>query len=223
MTDQLLALLSALGLVLGLIVAIGGQNAFLLRQGVRKEHVGVVVLIFAVSDAILQTAGVLGVSTLVERLPLLEPIARWAGASFLVGYAFISARRALRGGGGGLQAAPEDADQLGEGGGGAVATKSRAGTASLRRIAIGAIAVTWLNPHALVETTIVIGSVSTPFAEHGLWFLAGGILASTLWFVCFGYGARLLAPLLRTERSWRILDGAIAVIMLGIACALVLG
>lgn len=224
MTDQIFAFLSALGLVLGLIVSIGGQNAFLLRQGVAKEHVGIVVLVFAVSDAVLQTVGVLGVSTLVERVSILEPIARWAGALFLLGYAALSIRRAFRGGGG-LEAA---SDSVGAHDSEAVAThasstavKTRRST--FRRALLGAVVVTWLNPHALVETTVVIGSVSTQFGDHRLLFLLGGITASTLWFVAFGYGARLLAPLLRTERAWRILDGGIAVVMIAIAIALVTG
>lgn len=222
MTDQIFAFLSALGLVLGLIISIGGQNAFLLRQGIRKEHVGVVVLVFSASDALLQAAGVLGVSTLVERVPILEPIARWAGALFLVGYAVFSARRALRGGGGGLEAGSgaRDSERLSKSGSGTLVQTRRS---SLRKALLGAVVVTWLNPHAIVETTVVIGSVSTQFGEHRMLFLLGGITASTLWFVAFGYGARLLAPLLRTERAWRFLDGGIAIVMIAIAVVLVTG
>ncbi|HIY66412.1 MAG TPA: LysE family transporter [Candidatus Agrococcus pullicola] len=213
------AFLSALGLVLGLIVSIGGQNAFLLRQGVRKEHVGIVVLVFAVSDAILQAAGVFGIATLVERLPVLETIARWAGALFLLGYAFFSARRAIRGGGS-LEEAPET-----NAGAPSQAGITLVGTArsTRRRAFLGAVVVTWLNPHALVETTVVIGSVSTQFGPDRLLFLLGGITASTVWFVAFGYGTRLLAPFLRTERAWRVLDGGIAAIMVAIATVLVTG
>lgn len=218
-TDQIFAFLSALGLVLGLIVSIGGQNAFLLRQGVRKEHVGTVVLVFVVSDAVLQAAGVLGIATLVERWPVLETIARWAGALFLLGYAFFSARRAVRGGGSLVEAPEPNGDEPSTAG----TTLVTSARSSRRRALMGAVIVTWLNPHALVETTVVIGSVSTQFGPDRLLFLLGGVTASTLWFIAFGYGARLLAPLLRTERAWRVLDGGIAIIMVAIAFVLVTG
>ncbi|MCR8671824.1 LysE/ArgO family amino acid transporter, partial [Agrococcus sp. HG114] len=103
---------------------------------------------------------------------------------------------------------------------GGVATRARPGRlATLATI----LAVTWLNPHALVETTVVLGSVAATHGDARWWFLVGGITASTLWFVAFGYGARYLAPLLRTERAWRVLDGGIAVVMVGIAITLVAG
>ena len=227
MTLQLLAFLSALGLVLGLIVSIGGQNAYLLRQGIRKQHVGALVLLFAASDAVLQTAGVLGISHLVEAVPMLGTVARWAGAAFLVGFAVVSARRAWRGGGSMTADAPDEMPAASpEGAGGAaVLTRSRtkAKPATLRSVLLGGVLVTWLNPHAIVETTVVIGSVSTQFGDDRLWFLLGGICASTIWFVAFGYGARFLAPLLRTERAWRILDAGIAVVMIALALMLVVG
>jgi len=213
MDQGLIALLSGLGLCLGLIISIGAQNAVVLRQGLRREHVGIVVLVCVVSDAILQVIGVAGVATLVTSHPWLETVARWAGAVFIVGFAIVSARRAWRGGGS-LEAAPE------AGGGAPVATRTR----SSRLAVLGTIlAVTWLNPHALVETTVVMGSVAATHGDARWWFMVGGITASTLWFVGFGYGARYLAPLLRTERAWRILDGAIAAVMLVIAVTLVLG
>ncbi|MCH1882616.1 LysE/ArgO family amino acid transporter [Agrococcus sp. ARC_14] len=226
MEQGIVALLSGFGLCLGLILSIGAQNAIVLRQGLRREHVGIVVLVCVVSDAILQTVGVAGVATLVTAHPWLETLARWAGAVFIVGFALLSARRAWRGGGS-LEAAP---DAPADAGGapsastasapGTVATRTRSGRmATLLTI----LAVTWLNPHALVETTVVMGSVAGTHGDARWWFLAGGVTASTLWFVGFGYGARYLAPLLRTERAWRILDGGIAVVMLVIAVTLVLG
>ncbi|MCK6081235.1 LysE family transporter [Microbacterium sp. EYE_5] len=218
-TPELLALLSGLGLCLGLIVSIGAQNAIVLRQGLRREHVGLVVLVCVVSDAILQTIGVAGIATIVTAHPWLETLARWAGAAFIVGFAFVSARRAWRGGGS-LEAAADDADAP-AGAPGAVLTKPRTATRTATLLTI--LAVTWLNPHALVETTVVLGSVAGTHGDARWWFLAGGIAASTLWFVVFGYGARYLAPLLRTERAWRILDGGIAVVMVIIAAGLVLG
>ncbi|MCR8670222.1 LysE/ArgO family amino acid transporter, partial [Agrococcus sp. HG114] len=107
MTPELLALLSGLGLCLGLIVSIGAQNAVVLRQGLRREHVGLVVAVCVVSDALLQVIGVAGVATLVTAQPWLETVARWAGALFILGFAAVSARRAWRGGGS-LEAAPPD-------------------------------------------------------------------------------------------------------------------
>jgi L-lysine exporter family protein LysE/ArgO len=226
-TPELLALVSGLGLCLGLIVSIGAQNAVVLRQGLRREHVGMVVLVCVVSDAILQTIGVAGFATLVTSQPWLETAARWAGALFIAGYAFVSARRAWRGGGT-LEAAADETPVAPEPAASAssVATATRpvvrtrpTRTATLLTI----LAMTWLNPHALVETTVVLGSVAATHGPDRWWFLAGGVAASTLWFVVFGYGARYLAPLLRTERAWRILDAGIAVVMVGIAITLVLG
>ncbi|WP_020096951.1 LysE/ArgO family amino acid transporter [Microbacterium sp. 11MF] len=219
-SPDLAAFLSALGLCLGLIVSIGAQNAIVLRQGLRREHVGIVVLVCVVSDAILQTLGVAGVATLVTAHPWLETLARWAGAVFIAGFAIVSARRAWRGGGS-LDAAPDDQATDAAAAGGTVLARPRTATRTATLLTI--LAVTWLNPHALVETTVVLGSVAATHGDARWFFLAGGITASTLWFVLFGYGARYLAPLLRTERAWRILDGGIAVIMLVIAVTLVLG
>lgn len=218
-SPELIALLSGLGLCLGLIVSIGAQNAIVLRQGLRREHVGIVLLVCVVSDAILQTLGVAGVATLVTAHPWLETLARWAGAAFIVGFALVSARRAWRGGGS-LEAAGDEktTDAAAPG---TVLTRPRVATRTATLLTI--LAVTWLNPHAIVETTVVLGSVAATHGDARWFFLAGGIAGSTLWFVVFGYGARYLAPLLRTERAWRILDGGIAVIMLVIAVTLVLG
>lgn len=225
MTPELVALLSGLGVTLALIVSIGAQNAIVLRQGLRREHVGLVVLVCVVSDVILQTIGVAGVATAVAAQPWLETVGRWVGAVFLVGFAAFSARRAWRGGGS-LEAAPAEAD-VGGATTAAVATRTRptrTRTRTSRLAMLGTIlAVTWLNPQALLETTVVLGSIAAPHGDARWWFLVGGIAASTLWFVCFGYGARYLAPLMRTERAWRILDAGIAVVMLAIAVMLVAG
>lgn len=219
MDPSIVALLSGLGLCLGLIVSIGAQNAVVLRQGLRREHVGLVVLVCVVSDAILQAIGVAGLATLVTSQPWLETVARWAGALFILGYALLSARRAWRGGGS-LEAAAEEPAAADGSGGVAVATRTRRS----RLVTLGTIlAVTWLNPHAIVETTVVLGSVAATHGAERWWFLVGGIAGSTVWFVVFGYCARFLGPLLRTERAWRILDGAIAAVMVVIAITLVAG
>jgi L-lysine exporter family protein LysE/ArgO len=217
MTPELLALLTGLGVCLGLIISIGAQNAIVLRQGLRREHVGLVVGVCIASDVVLQSIGVAGVATVVAAHPWLETVGRWAGAIFLVGFAAVSARRAWRGGGS-LEAAPDGEREAAAGG--AVATSTRSSRLSTL---VTILAVTWLNPQALVETTVVLGSIAAPFGDARWWFLAGGIAAASLWFVVFGYGARYLAPLMRTERAWRILDGGIAVVMLVIAASLVAG
>ena len=216
MDPALAALLAGFALCFGLIVSIGAQNAVVLRQGLRREHVGLVVAACVISDAILQVVGVAGVATLVTAHPWLETVARWAGAVFILGFAAMSAGRAWRGGGS-LAAAPGEAQGSG---GGAVRTRTR--TSRLAMLAT-ILAVTWLNPHAVVETTVVLGSVAATHGDERWWFLAGSTAASTLWFAGFGYGARYLAPLLQTERAWRILDGGIALVMLVIAVTLVAG
>lgn len=278
MDQGIVALLSGFALCLGLILSIGAQNAVVLRQGLRREHVGIVVLVCVVSDAILQAVGVAGMATLVTAQPWLETLARWAGAAFIVGFAVLSIRRAIRGGGS-LEAAPDEpAEPQGAGpavmpvdaaasagaatttgaitsprrattdgpvaiagpaaSAGSAASAGPAASAGARTIVadgtkrtrsgrmtafLTILAVTWLNPHAIVETTVVLGSVAGTHGDARWWFLAGGIAASTIWFVGFGYGARYLAPLLRTERAWRILDGGIAIVMLVIAVMLVTG
>lgn len=212
---SLAAFLAGLAICLGLIISIGAQNSYVLRQGIRREHVGAIVLACIASEIVLQTAGVAGVGVLVEHVPWLDGVARWAGAIFLVGYAVVCARRAWRGGGS-LVEAPADAD-AGSGAGG-VAVRQRT---SRRTAVLTILALTWLNPHALIETTLVMGSIAATHGDARWSFLVGGLVASAIWFVGFGYGARFLAPIMRTERAWRILDACIAVVMLGIAVGLV--
>lgn len=207
------AFLAGLAICLGLIISIGAQNSYVLRQGIRREHVGAIVIACIASEIVLQTAGVAGVGVLVTHVPWLDGVARWAGAIFLVGYAFMCARRAWRGGGT-LVAAPDEAVE----GSGGVAVRQRT---SRRTAVLTILALTWLNPHALIETTLVMGSIAATHGDARWSFLVGGLVASAIWFVGFGYGARFLAPVMRTERAWRILDAGIAVVMLGIAVALV--
>ncbi|MFJ6113037.1 LysE/ArgO family amino acid transporter [Agrococcus sediminis] len=222
MDQQLIALASGLGASLGLIIAIGAQNVHVLRQGMRREHVGLVIAICAVSDALLETAGVAGLGAVISGIPWLEAVARWGGALFLLVYAALAARRAWRGDDR-LELAPEP---VGEG---EAAPGAPAGTAVARRsasalsVAGTTLAITWLNPHVYLDTVVLLGSVSTGFAEDRWWFLAGSIAGSVVWFTALGLGARLLAPVLRTRRAWRILDAGIAAVMLAIAIALVAG
>jgi L-lysine exporter family protein LysE/ArgO len=191
------------GLLLGasLIVAIGAQNAFVLRQGLERRHVLAVATVCAVSDALLITAGVAGLGTLVERAPTLLAVATFGGAAFLVAYGALSFRRALQSEE--LRPAAEGRTTLG----GTLAT---------------ALALTWLNPHVYLDTVVLIGALSARHAPAAAAaFGAGAALASAVWFYGLGYGARVAAPLFASRLAWRILDVLIALVMWGIAARLV--
>lgn len=210
----MLSALAGLGLGLSLIIAIGAQNVFVLRQGIRREHVLAVVIVCAVSDAVLIIAGVAGLGYLLSVVPWLVDAARWFGALFLVGYAVLAARRAL-------VSADDDAQTVQATD--ASAASSPSDTRSrLWPVILTTLALTWLNPHVYLDTVLLLGSIAATHGANRWWFAAGAVLASMLWFVSLGFGARLLGRWLRTPRAWRILDGAIAVIMLGIAVSLVM-
>ncbi len=186
-----------------LIVAIGAQNAFVLRQGLRRRHVALVVSVCALSDVVLIVAGVAGIGTVVERAPAVLVVLRWLGAAFLLGYGLLAARRALRGGH--LEAAADR--QLGP--------SAVLGTA---------LAFTWLNPHVYLDTVLLLGSVANTHGTTGRWwFGAGASLASAVWFAALGYGARTLSPVFRRPGAWRVLDGGIAVMMVALAASLLVG
>jgi L-lysine exporter family protein LysE/ArgO len=200
--------LAGLGLMLSLIVAIGAQNLFVLRQGLRREHVGLVVAICAASDAALTIAGVAGMGAVVSSHPTLVTIVRWAGAAFLVIYGLMAARRALR---------PGALDGVAATDGPGAAT-----LAGVATVATTCLALTWLNPHVYLDTVFLVGTIGAQHASPVL-FTVGAVTASIGWFTALGYGARALAPVLGTPRAWRILDGIIAVVMIVIAVTLVLG
>ncbi|KQW28910.1 amino acid transporter [Rhizobium sp. Root274] len=186
---------STAGFLLGLslIVAIGAQNAFILRQGLRREHVLPLVLTCAVSDALLIALGVGGFATVLANLVWLEPLMRYAGAAFLLVYAFRSLKSALIGGN-------------------ALTAAANSGT-SLRAALLTCLALTWLNPHVYLDTVVLLGSISTRYAGWEPAFALGATSASFVFFFSLGYGARLLAPLFAKPIAWRILDGLIAVVM----------
>ncbi|MEV6773688.1 LysE/ArgO family amino acid transporter [Nocardia sp. NPDC051030] len=195
-----LAGISGLGFGLSLIVAIGAQNAFVLRQGIRREHVLPVVAVCALSDVVLMTVGVAGFGVVVEKAPMLLTMAKYAGAAFLIGYAFLAAKRAF------------SASGLTAGGGAPIALGAAITTC---------LAVTWLNPHAYLDTMVLLGSFASTYAAPDRWFLAAGaILGSIIWFVSLGFGARLLAPLFAKPKAWRILDSGIAFVMVSLAIGL---
>ena len=199
----LIAALTGLGFGLSLIVAIGAQNAFVLRQGLRREHVGVVVAICAVSDLVLIGAGVAGVGALVERIPPLLLAVRLGGAAFLFGYAVLAGRRALRPAR--LEAGASD------------------GAATAGRAALTAVALTWLNPHVYLDTVLLLGTIAAGQGDLRWAFGAGAGLGSLLWFSALGFGARLLAPVFAKPGAWRVLDAVIAMVMATIGVQLLLG
>ena len=185
---------------LSLIVAIGAQNAFVLRQGIRNEHVLPVVILCAVSDLVLIVAGVAGVGALVTAHPQLMTIARYGGAAFLLAYGLLAARRALQ---------P------------AVMTPGDAGPARLPAVLLTCLALTFLNPHVYLDTVLLVGSIGAqqPSALQG-WFIAGASSASALWFSALGFGARWLAPWFAKPRAWQALDGLIGMTMFVLAALL---
>ena len=193
--------LSGFALSLSLIAAIGAQNAFVLRQGLRGEHVAAVVAVCALSDAVLIAAGVAGFGALVEAAPWIVPAFRWGGVAFLVAYGARAAASAWRGG------ATLEAGGSGGGLGRAVAT---------------CLALTWLNPHVYLDTLVLLGSLGAQAASPAA-FAAGGMLASAAFFAALGFGARLLRPLFARPAAWRVLDAGVAVVMWTIAASLAFG
>ncbi|MEI4273757.1 LysE/ArgO family amino acid transporter [Klenkia sp. LSe6-5] len=196
------AALAGLGLGLSLIVAIGAQNAFVLRQGLRREHVLAVVAVCTASDVVLVLAGVGGTGAVLARAPWLVSVVRLAGAVFLLGYALLAARRAVR---------P------------AVLAPDAAGTrAPLGPVVGTALALTWLNPHVYLDTVLLLGSIAGTHGEHRWWFAAGACAASLLWFAGLGTGARALRPVFARPGAWRVLDGVVALVMTTLAFSLLL-
>jgi len=198
------AALAGLGLGLSLIVAIGAQNAFVLRQGLRREHVFVVVAICALSDLALIALGVGGGGLLFTAVPWLVEVVRWIGAAFLLLYGLIAARRALR------RSRLEAAD----------GATPKAG--STLAVAVTCLALTWLNPHVYLDTVLLLGTVANTHGDARWAFAAGAGLGSILWFSALGFGARLLAPLFARPIAWRVLDAIIAVVMIALAVSLAL-
>ena len=200
MTSALLAAVSGLGLGLALIVAIGAQNAFVLRQGLRGEHVLTVVAVCAASDVVLIAAGVAGAGALLDRAPEALTAVRWAGVAFLAAYGALAARRALRAS--------------------AVLRAESATTGARLPAVLTAAALTWLNPHVYLDTVVLLGAVAAAQGDLRWHFGAGAAVASVLWFSALGNGARLLRPVFARPAAWRVLDGLIAVVMAVLAVGL---
>jgi L-lysine exporter family protein LysE/ArgO len=186
-----------------LIAAIGAQNAFVLRQGLLREHVGAVVTVCAVSDLLLIAAGVAGIGAIVRHAPTSLTVVRWLGVAFLTAYGVRSLWRARHAAA--LAAAAENQPRL-------------------RGALLQVVALTWLNPHVYLDTVLLVGSIAAHHGPNGKWwFGAGAGLASILWFAGLGYGARLLGPLLSRPRAWQVLDVLIGLTMLTIALQLARG
>ncbi|AMM24297.1 LysE/ArgO family amino acid transporter [Variovorax sp. PAMC 28711] len=195
------AFAQGLALSLGLIAAIGAQNALVLRQGLRREHVGSIVLFCATADAVLIAAGVLGMAHALGQRPELARLLALAGAAFLTMYGVLALRRARHA----QPMHPADNRPM------------TRGTAIAQ-----AAAFTLLNPHVYLDTVLLVGTVGAqqPPALRG-WFIAGAATASCVWFILLGFGARLMAPWLAKPGAWRWLDGLIGVTMLVLAAALI--
>lgn len=195
MPPLLFALVAGFGTGLSLIVAIGAQNAFVLRQGIRREAVLLVVGLCAASDAALIGAGVGGMGALVDARPGVVTAAGLLGGAFLLGYGFLALRRAINPGS--LRA--EDGHP--------------AAVPDRRRLVVTCLALTWLNPHVYLDTVLLLGSVATGYGSLRWVFGAGAAAASVCWFAGIGFGARLLRGFFARPGSWRVLDGVVATTM----------
>jgi L-lysine exporter family protein LysE/ArgO len=187
---------------LSLILAIGAQNAFVLRQGLRREHVGAVVLACGLSDAVLMTAGVLGFGALSEVMPWLGNAMRLGGAAFLIVYGALRFRAALRGG---AALMPTDAT-----------------AAPLGRVLATCLLLTWANPHVYLDTLVLVGALSAQYEPYSGHFGLGAVTASFTFFAALGYGARLLAPVFARPASWVVLEVVVGCTMWAIAAGLLL-
>ena len=190
---------AGLGTGLSLIVAIGAQNAFVLKQGLLRRHVFAVSLFCAVSDALLIAAGVAGAGAIARNAPWFLAAMRWGGAAFLLVYGARAFRAAWRGG---------------------AVLRAGEGAAGLGGTLAVLAALTWLNPHVWLDTVVLLGSISAPWPDKG-GFLAGAVSASVLFFFALGYGARWLTPLFARPLAWRVLDALVGLVMWSIALGLI--
>ena len=179
-----------------LILAIGAQNAFILRQGLLRQYVLPLSLFCAFSDAALILAGIAGFGEAIKAAPGILNAVKWGGAAFLLSYGFLAFRRALQS----SQMAAGEAKGL-----------------SLRAALAQCAAFTWLNPHVYLDTVVLIGGISTTFNDQRWWFAAGAVSASFVWFLGLGYGARLLTPVFARPFAWKVLDTIIGCVMWALA------
>lgn len=187
---------------LSLIVAIGAQNAFVLRQGLRREYVLPVVAVCALADALLIGAGIAGLGALVTAHPAAGTAIRYGGAAFLTGYGLLAARRALRPGS---------------------LTASDQAPATRRAVLLACLGLTFLNPHVYLDTVVLLGSLANQYGGGRWWYGLGAALGSVAWFAALGFGAGRLGGFFASPGSWRILDLAIATVMIALAVNLLIG
>lgn len=201
MSDQLVpVLLAGAGTGLGLIVAIGAQNAWVLRQGIRREHIGTVIALCALADMALIALGTAGIGALAAAAPWLLTVLRWGGVVYLVLFALRSFRSAARPGRLEAQA-----------------------PASARSVVLTTLALAFLNPHVYLDTVLMVGGVANQFGQLRWAFAAGAMLASVVWFTSLGLGARALAGVLDRPSTWRLLDAGVGIVMLLVAAKLAFG
>ncbi len=203
MSNALTTAAAGFGTGLSLIVAIGAQNAFVLRQGIRRDAVLAVVGICALSDAVLIALGVGGVGALVVAWPGALTAVGWIGGAFLLCYGALAARRVFR---------PA----------GALATDGET-AGSRRRAVLTCLAMTWLNPHVYLDTVFLLGTIAADRGPLRWTFGLGAAFASVCWFASLGFGARLLSRHLSSPRAWRVLDGLVAAMMIVLGAGLIAG
>jgi L-lysine exporter family protein LysE/ArgO len=192
------------GLLLGgsLIIAIGSQNAYVLKQGLLKSHVLLICSICALSDALLITMGTSGIGSIVEKYPDLLKAITWFGAAYLVAFGLMSFKAAFNGE--------------------TLQTATKAANQSTKKVITTVLALTFLNPHVYLDTVLLIGSIASPYSDNDrLYFTIGAVTASFLWFFSLGYGARYLSPLFEKPTAWKVLNIFIGFIMLLIAFKLI--
>ena len=197
------ALVSGFAISFSLILAIGAQNAFVLRQGLRREHVGAVVAVCALSDAILIAAGVAGFGAISLQFPWFGAAMRWLGVVFLVVYGALRFRAAWAGG--------------------EALRPAEAVAAPLGRVLGTCLLLTWGNPHVYLDTLVLVGSVSAQFAPYGAAFGVGAMAASGVFFSLLGFGARLLTPVFARPQAWVVLELVVGCTMWALALGLALG
>ena len=186
---------------LALIVAIGAQNAFILRQGLRREHVLPLVAFCATADAVLILAGVAGLGAIIEAQPIALDFIRYGGAAFLAYHGWDAVKR--------MSKAEQMVVEAGSG-------------ITLKRALLTVAGFTFLNPHVYLDTVILLGALANQTGDMRWSFATGAALASFVWFIGLGYGARLLTPVFAKPKAWQILDGFIALVMFSLAAFLLL-
>ncbi len=185
-------------ITLSLIASIGAQSSFVLKQGLKKEYIGTIIIVCLISDSIFILSGIYGVGAIIQRYDIVKIILSWFGIIFLTGYGILNIRSAFKGG------------------------KSANITKDKKRISkkqaiMMSIAISSLNPHVYLDTLILIGSIASKYHPYENFFAIGSILSSLFFFLLLGYGSRLIAPLFKNPTSWRILDASVAIMMFYIA------